>query len=85
MRHSTTDDSIKSKLTSDDLKVLESAVSDALAWIEANPSASAEDMNGKHKDLEAKCSTIMSKIASGPAEVPGARSQNQGPTIDELD
>ena len=75
------DQSVKQKLSADDLSTVETAVKELQTWLDANGSAEVEEYESKQKELQQKCSPIMSKMYSE-----GNASQSQkGPTVEEVD
>merc|ERR1739849_984 len=85
---------IKSKLSSEELSGAQSALDDALKWMDANQLAEKEEFEDKQKELERMSRPIMSKIYGGQAgESCGQQQQRStsnnnggvGPTIEEVD
>merc|ERR1712025_154231 len=85
---------IKSKLSSEELFGAQSALDDALKWMDANQLAEKEEFEDKQKELETMSRPIMSKIYGGQAgESCGQQQQRStsnsnggaGPTIEEVD
>jgi len=94
VRNSIQDEKVKSKLSEGDRKTVEAAVDAALKWLEDHHEAEREEFEEKQKELEAKCSPILTKLyASGagggaaPGGMPGADDDAgaPGPKIEEVD
>merc|ERR1712134_50343 len=94
LKSSLDNEEIKSKLTAEELSGAESALDDALKWMDSNQLAEKEEFADKQKELERMSIPIMSKIYGG--ETGGSCGQQQqrsasnsnagaGPTIEEVD
>jgi heat shock 70kDa protein 1/2/6/8 len=64
LRNSLNDEKLASKFDPADKSKLESAVNDAISWLDASQEASIEEYNEKQKELEALASPIMQKLYS---------------------
>ena len=53
------------KLSEDEKKTIESAVDDAISWLEGHKEASVEDLQQQKKDLEGIVQPIVSKLYEG--------------------
>merc|ERR1712232_575024 len=86
---------IKSKLSSEELSGAQSALDDALKWMDANQLAEKEEFEDNQKELERMSKPIMSKIYGGGEAGESCGQQQQrstsnsnggvGPTIEEVD
>merc|ERR1739845_152499 len=94
LKSSLDNEEIKSKLSSEELAGAQSALDDALKWMDANQLAEKEEFDDKQKELERMSKPIMSKIYGGQAgESCGQQQQRStsnsnggaGPTIEEVD
>merc|ERR1712176_968511 len=95
LKSSLDNEEIKSKLSSEELSGAESALNDALKWLDANQLGEKEEFEEKQKELERMSKPIMSKIYGGEAgESCGQQQQRSasnsnnggaGPTIEEVD
>merc|ERR1711874_922586 len=94
LKSSLDNEEIKSKLTSEELSGAQSALDDALKWLDANQLGEKEEFEDKQKELERMSKPIMSKIYGGQAgESCGQQQQRStsnsnggaGPTIEEVD
>ena len=99
LRNSLNDDKLKDKFDAADKTKLESAVNDAISWLDASQEASKEEYEEKQKELEAIANPIMQKLygAAGgapggfpggapggaPGGFPGA--SEDGPSVEEVD
>merc|ERR1712232_507629 len=94
LKSSLDNEEIKTKLSSEELSGAQSALEDALKWLDANQLAEKEEFEDKQKELERMSKPIMSKIYAGQAgESCGQQQQRStsnsnggaGPTIEEVD
>merc|ERR1712045_319126 len=94
LKSSLDNEEIKSKLSSEELSGAQSALDDALKWLDANQLGEKEEFEEKQKELERVSKPIMSKIYGGEAgESCGQQHQRSasnrnggaGPTIEEVD
>lgn len=58
------------KLSDDDKKTIESAVDDAISWLEGHKEASVEDLQQQKKDLEGVVQPIVGKLYEGAGGAP---------------
>jgi len=74
VRNSINDEKVKSKLSETDRKTIETAVEEALRWMEDHAGAEKEEFEEKQKALESKVSPLMAKLyaGAGGAGMPGA-------------
>merc|ERR1712115_559758 len=95
LKSSLDNEEIKSKLSTEELSGAQSALDDALKWLDANQLAEKEEFEDKQRELERMSKPIMSKIYGGEAgESCGQQHQRSasnsnnggaGPTIEEVD
>jgi hypothetical protein len=64
MRNSMRDDNVGGKLAPDDKKKIETAVEEAIAWLDANQMAEQDEFEDKLKELESTCQPIISKVSA---------------------
>merc|ERR1712146_33735 len=92
MRNSVSE--LQGKLDPADKEIVEKAVADATAWLDANVDASKDEFDAKKTELEGVCNPIMMKFYAdqGNGAMPGGMPTGEanddggaGPTIDEVD
>jgi len=84
---------IKSKLSSDELSGAQTALDEALKWMDSNQLAEKEEFEDKQKELERMSKPIMDKIYGQAGQTCGQQerqersdsSAGRGPTIEEVD
>ena len=59
------------KLSEDEIKQIADAAEDAIKWLDDNPSAEADELEQKKKDLEGIANPIISKLYQGQGGAPG--------------
>merc|ERR1719326_381927 len=64
MKNTLGDEKLKDKLSDDDKSKAESAINDALAWLESNQLAEKEEFEHKQKEVEGICTPIMQSLYS---------------------
>lgn len=64
MRNTLTDEKLSGKFEPEDKKKLESAVNEAISWLDASQEASKEEYESRQKELEAIANPIMQKLYS---------------------
>ena len=80
------EDSVKSKLTDDDVKILEEACNKATSYVELNSEASKEDYDNEKKTLESVAMPIMGKIyGQEQSDQEAGQPQGGGPTVEDFD
>merc|ERR1712137_715848 len=96
MRNTLSDDKLKDKFEGGDKEKIESAVQEALDWLDKNQLAEKDEFEAKQKDIEGVVNPIMMKVyqAAGGGEMPeggmpgggmpGAGG-GSGPTVEEVD
>ncbi|KAH7863618.1 hypothetical protein Vadar_019941 [Vaccinium darrowii] len=79
-------DKLADKLESDEKDKIETAVKEALEWLDDNQSAEKEDYDEKLKEVEAVCNPIITAVyqRSGGAPGAGAGSEDDDDSHDEL-
>jgi len=94
LKSSLDNEEIKSKLSSEELSGAQSALDDALKWMDSNQLAEKEEFEDKQKELETMSRPIMSKIYGGAGGQSCGQQQQRstsnsnggsGPTIEEVD
>merc|ERR1711902_158900 len=84
---------IKSKLSSEELSGAQTALDEALKWMDSNQLAEKEEFEDKQKELERMSKPIMDKIYGQAGQTCGQQEQEKrsdssagrGPTIEEVD
>jgi len=81
---------IKSKLSTEELSRAQTALDEALKWMDANQLAGKEEFEDKQKELETMSKPFMSKIYGQTGQSCGQQQQEKshsgaGPTIEEVD
>jgi len=74
LRNSMNDEKLASKFDPADKAKLETAVNEAISWLDASQEASKEEYEGRQKELEAVANPIMSKLygaGGAPGGFPG--------------
>merc|ERR1711974_264555 len=94
LKSSLDNEQIKSKLSSEEISGAQSALEDALKWLDANQLAEKEEFEDKQKELETMSRPIMNKIYGGQGGQSCGQQQQRstsnsnggaGPTIEEVD
>ncbi|XP_027352003.1 heat shock cognate 70 kDa protein-like isoform X3 [Abrus precatorius] len=93
MRNTIKDEKISSKLSSGDKTKIESAIDQAIQWLDSNQLAEADEFEDKMKELESICNPIIAKMYQGGAgaggdvddDAPPAGGSAAGPKIEEVD
>ncbi|CCM02072.1 uncharacterized protein FIBRA_04148 [Fibroporia radiculosa] len=98
LRNSLTDEKLSGKFDPADKSKLESAVNDAISWLDASQEASKEEYEERQKELESVANPIMQKLYSAggapggfPGGAPGgfpggeAPGGEDGPSVEEVD
>merc|ERR1711904_758359 len=97
MRNTLSDDKLKDKFEGGDKEKIESAVQEALDWLDKNQLAEKDEFEAKQKEIEGIVNPIMMKVykaAGGSGEMPtggipgggmGGGGGNAGPTVEEVD
>lgn len=78
------EESVKAKLSADDVRTLETTVEEGIRWVDDNPLVSKEEYEEKRVSVENTCRPIMMKLAQeGGATEQGAAPN--GVSVDDLD
>lgn len=88
MRNSLNEESLKSKLPSEEMSKLSKELDEHQQWLDSHPDATIEEYNNKQKELESKIHPIMSQLygSSGfSREASFSRESKSGPTVEEVD
>jgi heat shock protein 5 len=78
------EEKVGDKITAEDKEALETAIKDAIDFIESNPNASKEEFDEKYKDLEKVSHPIFTKLYGQAGGAPGGGYSDEMPTHDEL-
>merc|ERR1712121_108538 len=85
MKSSIDNEEVKSKLSTEEVSSAQSALNNALKWLDANQLAEKEEFEDKQKELETLSRPLMSKIYGDGAQTCGQQQQKSssgaGPTI----
>ena len=65
LKSSVADENISQKLSAEDKKTIEDAVTDTTKWLDANQQAETEEFEGKQKAMEAIVNPIWAKVSGG--------------------
>merc|ERR1712048_849268 len=76
MKNTLNEEKLKEAFTEDEKKTVEETSKEGLQWLEGNPDADADAIQGKQKELEAKFNPIMMRVyqatgAGGAGGMPG--------------
>jgi len=71
MRNTMADDKVGGKIDAGDKTKIETAVEEAIQWLEGNQTAEVDEFEDKLKELEALCNPIISKMYQGAGGAPG--------------
>merc|ERR1711992_131990 len=94
MRNTLNEEKLKDKFEGGDKEKIESAVQEALDWLDKNQLAEKDEFEAKQKELEGIVNPIMMKVcqaAGGGGEMPSdgmpgaAPGATGGPTVEEVD
>lgn len=69
-------DKLADKLEEDEKEKIETAVKDALEWLDDNQSAEKEDYDEKLKEVEAVCNPIITAVYQRSGGAPGGESES---------
>lgn len=74
MKNTLNEEKLKAEFTDEEKTTIEDASKEGLQWLEGNPEADADAIEGKEKELEAKFNPIMMRVyqKTGGAGMPGA-------------
>merc|ERR1711953_1297170 len=76
---------IKAKLSADELSGATTALDEALKWLDSNQLGEKEEFEDKQAELEKMAKPLMSKIYGQGQGKAQQRSDNTGPTVEEVD
>merc|ERR1711913_213713 len=76
---------IKAKLSADELSGAKAALDEALKWLDSNQLGEKEEFEDKQAELEKMAKPLMSKIYGQSQGKAQQRSNNTGPTVEEVD
>lgn len=77
-----------------DIDMVETAVADAISWLEANADASESEIQEQKQRVESQCQAIMAKVHGTPQSHEGApqgdfkappEGRAKGPVVEEVD
>eukprot|EP00929_Paragymnodinium_shiwhaense_P022182 TRINITY_DN1423_c0_g1_i4.p1 TRINITY_DN1423_c0_g1~~TRINITY_DN1423_c0_g1_i4.p1 ORF type:complete len:637 (+),score=189.85 TRINITY_DN1423_c0_g1_i4:46-1956(+) len=86
MRNTLQDEKLKEKFSTEDKQKIETAVTEALVWLEKNQYAEKDEFEAKQKEVEAVVNPIMIKVYQSTAGAGGAQQDTTtGPTVQEVD
>ena len=96
LRSTLDDEAMKEKIVGESRETLTKVVTDALTWLEENPSTDKDSYDEKRKEVEAVANPILTKVyaaAAGPegsseassSSADAAADDNAGPTVEEAD
>jgi len=72
LRNTLQDEKLKDKISASDKSSIESAVDEALKWLESNQTATKDEFKDRQKELETLANPIMMKLYSAAGGAPGA-------------
>lgn len=74
-----------SKLSKEDKDVIDKAVTEGIAWLDANQSATKDEFEAKRKEVEAVTTPIITRMYQGGQDDAPPRPAGKGPTVEEVD
>jgi heat shock protein 5 len=75
---------VADKISAEEKEEIESAVKDAISWIEEHPDAEKEDFDDQYKALEKVVHPIISKFYQAGGSAPGGGASDEADSHDEL-
>ncbi len=92
-RNTVREDKVKTTLSADDIKAVETTVTEGLAWLEsAEPNTGADEIKGQQKEWEEKIRPVLMKLYAAGAAAGGSTdgstdgaSSDPEPRVDEVD
>ena len=78
-------DKLADKLEADEKEKIETAVKEALEWLDDNQSAEKEDYEEKLKEVEATCNPIITTVYQRSGGAPGGAADGDGDEDDSND
>ncbi|CED82433.1 heat shock protein hss1 [Phaffia rhodozyma] len=91
LRNTLQDDKLADKWDGEDKTTLQTAVDEAISWLDASAEASKEEYEERQKELEAVANPIMTRVygaGGAPGGAPGApppAASDDGPSVEEVD
>jgi heat shock protein 5 len=76
-------DKLGEKISAEDKETIETAMKEALEWLDENQSAEKEDFQEKLKEVEGVCNPIVTKLYQAAGGAPGAGASEDGESDDE--
>eukprot|EP01120_Amphizonella_sp_Union-15-10_P009436 TRINITY_DN356_c0_g1_i2.p1 TRINITY_DN356_c0_g1~~TRINITY_DN356_c0_g1_i2.p1 ORF type:complete len:152 (+),score=44.93 TRINITY_DN356_c0_g1_i2:215-670(+) len=70
MRNTLREEKIAAQISEGDKKTLNDAIDDAIRWLDSNQFAEAEEYESKQKELESKCTPVITKLYQGAGGMP---------------
>ena len=77
-------DKLADKLESDEKEKIDTAVKEALEWLDDNQNSEKEDYEEKLKEVEAVCNPIIAAVYQRSGGAPGGGSTDEDDSHDEL-
>eukprot|EP01120_Amphizonella_sp_Union-15-10_P007618 TRINITY_DN258_c0_g1_i2.p1 TRINITY_DN258_c0_g1~~TRINITY_DN258_c0_g1_i2.p1 ORF type:complete len:670 (-),score=190.96 TRINITY_DN258_c0_g1_i2:99-2108(-) len=71
MRNTLKEEKVAAQISEDDKKILNDSIDDAIRWLDSNQFAEADEYEAKQKELESKCTPIITKLYQGQGASPG--------------
>ena len=78
MKNTLNDEKLREKFTDDDKKLIEELSKKGLDFLEANPNAEADEIDGMQKDIESKYNPIMMRVYQAAGGAPGGMPGGMG-------
>ena len=86
VKSSLSDVTLSEKFESEDKAMIEQKVGEVIQWLEGNPDAQTEALEGKKQELESVVNSIMTKVYQSSAPKEGFAEQGpDGPTVEATD
>jgi molecular chaperone DnaK (HSP70) len=89
------EDTLKDKIVGEEKESLSKAIADALSWLESHQQETKSEYEGKRKEVESVANPIIAKAyqagtppsesSSGDDQDNDTSSENDGPTVEEVD
>lgn len=88
----TVKETLKDKISEANRETISTAVTETLAWLEANPNASKEELDDKKQEVEGVAGKIIAEAYRSSTSTPSSESSsdgdgdsNDGPSVEEMD
>ena len=78
VKNTLNEEKLKEAFTDEDKTTIEECSKDGLQWLEANPEADADAIEGKRKEIEAKFNPIMQRVYQAAGGAPGGMPGGMG-------